>query len=107
MEAACRRSRQTPRRTKTNPRRVDMRLIDLLTSPWAIIPEKLLEIQAIYRTHLRGEKIDLGAIEARLGRPLSNDPKPYEVHKGVAVIEMGGIAATGVGLFTKISARGS
>ena len=80
-----------------------MRLIDILTSPWAIIPEKLLEIQAIYRTHLRGEKIDLGAIEARLGRPLSNDPKPYEVHKGVAVIEMEGIVAKRMSLFTKIS----
>lgn len=80
-----------------------MRLIDILTAPWAIVPEKLLEIQAIYRTHLRGEKIDLGAIEARLGRPLANEPKPYEVHRGVAVIEMEGIVAKRMSLFTKIS----
>ena len=80
-----------------------MRLIDILTAPWAIVPEKLLEIQAIYRTHLRGEKIDLAAIEARLGKPLANEPKPYEVHKGVAVIEMEGIVAKRMSLFTKIS----
>ena len=80
-----------------------MRLIDVLTSPWAIVPEKLLEIQAIYRTHLRGEKIDLSAIEARLGKPLSNEPKPYEVVNGVAVIEMEGIVAKRMSMFTKIS----
>ena len=80
-----------------------MRLIDVLTSPWAIVPEKLIEIQAIYRTRLRGEKIDLSAIEARIGKPLSNDPKPYEVVNGVAVIEMEGIVAKRMSLFTKIS----
>ena len=80
-----------------------MRLVDILTSPWAIRPEKLLEIQAIYRTHLRGEKIDLGALEAKLGKPLANDPKPYEVVNGVAVIELEGIIAKRMSLFTKIS----
>ena len=80
-----------------------MRLIDVLTSPWAIVPEKLIEIQAIYRTHLRGEKIDLAGIEARLGKPLANEPKPYEVVNGVAVIEMEGIVAKRMSLFTKIS----
>jgi signal peptide peptidase SppA len=80
-----------------------MRLVDILTSPWAILPEKLLEIQAIYQTHLRGEKIDLSIIEARLGRPLANEPKPYEVVKGVAVIEMEGIVAKRMSMFSKIS----
>ncbi len=80
-----------------------MKLVDILTSPWAIRPEKLLEIQGIYRTHLRGEKIDLGAIEAKLGRPLANDPPPYEVVSGVAVIQMEGIVAKRMSLFQKIS----
>ncbi len=80
-----------------------MRLVDILTSPWAIKPEKLLEIQGIYRTHLRGEKIDLEAIEAKLGRPLANDPPPYEVVNGVAVIQMEGIVAKRMSLFQKIS----
>ncbi len=80
-----------------------MRVIDVLTSPWAIVPEKLIEIQEIYRTHLRGEKIDLAGIEARIGRPLANDPKPYENIRGVAVIEMEGIVAKRMSMFTKIS----
>ena len=80
-----------------------MRLIDILTAPWAIVPEKLLEIQEIYRTHLRGEKIDLAGIEARIGRPLDNEPKPYEVVRGVAIIGMEGIIAKRMSLFTKIS----
>lgn len=80
-----------------------MRIIDVLTSPWAIVPEKLLEIQEIYRTHLRGEKIDLAGIEARIGKPLSNDQKPYEVVDGVAVISMEGIVAKRMSIFTKIS----
>lgn len=80
-----------------------MRLIDILTAPWAIVPEKLLEIQAVYRTHLRGEKIDLSVIEARLGKPLSNEPKPYDVVNGVAVLEMEGIVAKRMSLFSKIS----
>jgi signal peptide peptidase SppA len=80
-----------------------VRLVDILTSPWAIMPEKLLEIQAIYRTHLRGEKIDISALEAKIGQPLSNEPKPYEVHRGVAVIEMEGIVAKRMSMFTKIS----
>jgi len=51
-----------------------------------ILPEKLVEIQEIYITHLRGEKIDIGAIEASLGRSLSNEEKPYEIENGVAKI---------------------
>jgi signal peptide peptidase SppA len=80
-----------------------MRLIDVLTSPWAIVPEKLIEIQEIYRTHLRGEKIDLSVIEAQLGRPLANEPKPYEVVNGIAVIEAEGIIAKRMSMFQRIS----
>ena len=69
-----------------------MQLIDFLTSPWAIVPDKLLEIQAIYATHLRGEKIDIEAIEARLGRPLANDQQAYRVEPGgIAVLSVAGV----------------
>lgn len=80
-----------------------MRLADILTSPWAIKPDKLLEIQAIYRTHLRGDKIDLSVIEAQIGRQLMNEPKAYEVINGVAVIEVEGVIAKRMSLFQKIS----
>ena len=64
-----------------------MRLIDVVTGPWAIAPDKLAEIQAIYATHLRGDKIDIDAVEKRLGRPLANEQAPYDIIDGVAIIE--------------------
>jgi capsid assembly protease len=80
-----------------------MKLLDVLTSPWAIMPEKLLEIQAIYATHLRGEKIDITGIEAAAGKPLQNDRTPYQVDRGVAIIGIEGIIAKKMNMFTKIS----
>lgn len=80
-----------------------MKLLDILTAPWAIQPDKLLEIQAIYATHMRGEKIDVAAVEARLGRPLQNEPKAYEIIDGVAVLPLEGVSARRANLFTQIS----
>lgn len=82
-----------------------MTLIDLLNSPWAIVPSRLLELQAIYETHLRGEKLDLAAIEARLGRPLANEQKDYRIVEGtsVAVLEIAGVIAPKANMFTRIS----
>lgn len=80
-----------------------MKILDIVTSPWAIMPEKLVEIQEIYCTHLRGEKIDIASIEAKLGRPLNNEPKPYEVEDGVAVIALDGVISKRMNIFQKIS----
>lgn len=81
-----------------------MNLIDLLTSPWAIQPDKLRELQAIYSTHLRGEKIDISAVEARLGRPLHSEQQAYAVHPGgVAVLNIEGVIAPKANLFMQIS----
>lgn len=80
-----------------------MRLLDVINTPWALAPEKLLEIQAIYETHLRGEKIDIKAVEARLGQPLVNEPKPYQVVNGVALVPMIGVLAKRANMFTQIS----
>ena len=80
-----------------------MKLLDVLTAPWAIQPAKLLEIQAIYATHLRGEKIDIAAVEQRLGRPLDNQAKAYDVIDGVAIIPMEGVLAKRANLFMQIS----
>ncbi len=65
--------------------------------------DKLLEIQSIYTKHLIGEKADLDAIEARLGRPLANERVPYTVTDGVAVITLEGVIAKRMNLFTQIS----
>jgi signal peptide peptidase SppA len=81
-----------------------MKLLDLITAPWAIAPEKLREIQAIYSTHLRGDKIDIDAIEARLGRPLANEQQDYQIMPGgVAVLTLEGVMAPKANLFMRIS----
>jgi signal peptide peptidase SppA len=80
-----------------------MRLLDVLNAPWAIVPEKLLEIREVYLTHLRGEQIDLREVEARLGRPLDNKPKSYDVLDGVAVLSVEGVIAKRMNLFMEIS----
>ena len=46
-----------------------MNIIDILTSAWAIEPDKLREIQAIYATHLRGDKLDVAGIRRLVGLP--------------------------------------
>lgn len=85
-----------------------MQLIDFLTSPWAIVPDKLLEIQAIYATHLRGEKIDIEAIEARLGRPLANDQQEYRVEPGgIAVLSVSGVISNKANMLTRVSGGAS
>lgn len=81
-----------------------MKLIELLTSPWAIVPESLREMQEIYATHLKGDKIDLAAVEARLGRPLANTQPAYRLEKGgVAVLAVEGVIAPKANLFTDVS----
>lgn len=79
-----------------------MKILDILTSPWAMQPEKYEEVVGIYRTHLRGEKIDLKAIEAAIGRPLANESKPYEVVDGVAILDVSGVLAKGMSMFMRV-----
>lgn len=85
-----------------------MTLLDLLRSAWAIQPERLLEIQAIYETHLRGEKIDLESIETRLGRPLASEQQEYRIRDGgVAVLSVEGVLAPKANIFMRISGGAS
>lgn len=81
-----------------------MKLLDVITSPWAVLPDQLREIQSIYATHLRGDKIDIAAIEARLGRPLANEQQAYEIRTGgVAVLTLDGVMAPKANLMMQIS----
>lgn len=84
-----------------------MKLIDLIASPWAITRSGLEEILAIYATHLRGEKIDIRAVEARLGRPLANEQRGYEVTDGVAVLPIEGVMAPKANLMMQVSGGAS
>jgi len=84
-----------------------MKILDILNSPWAILPERFNEIQEIYFTHLRGEKIDLKLIEAQTGKELERKEQGYEKHGMVAVIPIDGVIAKKMNLFTKISGGAS
>ena len=80
-----------------------MRLIDIINAPWAITPDMLSEVQAIYSRHLRGEKIDLDKLRADTGLPFASEPKGYTVEDGVAVLPIDGVIAKRMNLFSKIS----
>lgn len=84
-----------------------MKILDLLAAPWAIQPEMLQEITQIYSTHLRGEKIDLEALEARMGEPLARTEQGYQVQDGVAVIPIEGVIAKKMNLFSRVSGGAS
>lgn len=85
-----------------------MTLVDFLSSPWAIVPDRLLEMQAIYATHLRGEKIDIEAVEARLGRPLANEQQEYRMEQGgIAVLPVSGVISNKANMFTRVSGGAS
>ena len=75
-----------------------MKLLDVMTAPWAIQPNKLQEIRSIYETHLRGEKIDRRGWE-----PLNNEPPSMDIVNGVAVIPVDGVIAKRMNMLTKIS----
>ena len=78
-------------------------LIDTLNQPWAIVPERLKEIRGIYLTHLRGEKIDLRAVEERIGRPLGGPDEDYEIVGNVALVKVHGLMAKRMNLFQQVS----
>lgn len=81
-----------------------MRVIDLISAPWAITPEMFTEVQGIYARHMRGDKINIKDIEARVGAPLTNQPKALDVSQdGVAVISIEGVLAKRMNLFSQIS----
>lgn len=85
-----------------------MHVTDIITAPWAILPEKLLEIQAVYTAHVRGEKIDIAAVEARLGKTLANDQQGgYVNHGGVAVIPVSGVIGKKFNMMSQISGGAS
>lgn len=84
-----------------------MSIFDVLNAPWAIEPSKLLEIHAVYAAHMAGEKIDLKAVEARIGRPLANEQKPYQVVDGVGIISVEGVIGKKMNMFADISGGAS
>jgi len=69
-----------------------MKLLDIMTSPWAIVPAKLGEIRTLYEAHMRSEKLDLKGLkrEAKNIRSADTDNPDdlcgYLFDRGVAII---------------------
>lgn len=85
-----------------------MNLTEYLAAPWAILPDRLLEMQAIYARHLSGETADFAGIEAALGRPLANEQKDYSLRDGgVAVLPVYGTISNKANMFTRVSGGAS
>lgn len=85
-----------------------MKIVDVLTKPWAIQESKLQEITSIYDSRLRGEKINFKEFEAATGIPLENNqPTEFAVTDGVALIGVDGVLAKKMNMFMKISGGSS
>jgi capsid assembly protease len=80
-----------------------MNIIDVLNSPWAIAPEKYAEIRDLYQRHAHGDKVDIAAVEAQLGRPLDNKYRALEVIDGVGILAIEGVLAKRMNLMAAIS----
>jgi signal peptide peptidase SppA len=80
-----------------------MRLIDIVSAPWAVTPDMYREVQEIYGRHCRGEKIDLKSVEARIGQPLRGSTSGYYMVGSVAVIPVDGVLAKRMNLLMQIS----
>lgn len=83
----------------------------LLNEPWAITPEKLEQIHAVYRARLMDDPVDPAFLAGLLSPHLiqndpsrpPDDPPPYQVVDGVAIIPVRGIIARRMNLMTQIS----
>jgi signal peptide peptidase SppA len=81
------------------------RIPDLLNEPWAILPEKLEQIHAVYQARLMQEPIDPAFLSSADLSPSGSpdDPPPYEIVDGVAVIPVHGIISRRMNLITRFS----
>lgn len=79
-----------------------MKILDVLTAPWAIAPEKMEEIKAVYRAHFAGEKVDWRGIEAKAGiaPKRAKDAPLYEIRNGAAIIDVEGVLTKGFSFFS-------
>jgi signal peptide peptidase SppA len=83
-----------------------MTVLDLLNQPWAITPEKLEAMCEVYDRRMSGVKLDDAAIKAAIGNVSlgnSDSEDPYTVKDGIAVIQVNGVLAKKMNLFTAIS----
>nr|WP_320132339.1 S49 family peptidase [uncultured Holophaga sp.] len=79
-----------------------MKLLDIITSPWALVENRLLEIRDLYLAHTRREKLDIRAWESATGQPAGTQREPYQVQDGVAIIPIQGVMAKAPGAWGRL-----
>lgn len=79
-----------------------MRMADITTSTWAIMPGALDHIHDVLRAHLRGPKLNLKDMEARVLSYESADERGYRVVNGSAIISVMGPTAKRVDIFDRV-----
>jgi len=85
-----------------------VKILDILSAPWAIVPEKLIEIRNIYVARINGDGVDFSEIEKKIGKPLDNEQElTYPVINGVAIIPVQGVIAKRANYFQKVSGAAS
>jgi signal peptide peptidase SppA len=80
-----------------------MNVLDVLTSPWAIVPETYTQILDLYDRHAHGEKIDIAAVEQQMGRKLENHYRSLVIDGGVGILSIEGVLSKRMNLFAEIS----
>jgi capsid assembly protease len=81
-----------------------MNITELLRGPWAVEPNLLRQIQAIFSAHEQRIETNHASIEARIGRPLHNIAPAYTLQEGtgVAVLELAGLMAPKANILLQI-----
>ena len=80
-----------------------MNVLDVLNSPWAIMPDTLAEIRDLYERHAHGANIDILAAEQRLGKAFNNNYKSLVNDGGVGILAIEGVLAKKMNMFAEIS----
>lgn len=90
-----------------------MKLLDIMTAPWAITPDKFFEVQEIYLRHVRGQALSADELAGMRAagmiklKPAEGTREPYQNRDGVAVIAIEGVIAKRANLFADISGGAS
>ena len=82
-----------------------MKIPDIVNGAWAITPEMLNEIQAIYTRHTRGEKLSKKEILAAIGPRAPEGQRRYlnVLDNGIAILSVQGVLGKKMNMFMDIS----
>lgn len=86
-----------------------MKLLDVMTAPWALTPAKFGEVQEIYLRHVRGQALSVDQLEQMRAagtlklKPQETPREAYQNVNGVAVIAVEGVIAKKANLFMDVS----